>query len=82
MARLPAPPLPLNEKERKALEEIARSVSLPHRAVREAKGLLMAADGVANTAIAIELGVSRSTQTFRCSRPTQGGDGALALGTR
>ena len=61
MARSPAPPLPLNEKERRALEEIAGSVSLAYRAVREAKGLLMAADGVANTTIAIELGVSRST---------------------
>src|ERR1039458_6671049 len=61
MTRSPAPPLPLNEKERRALEEIAGSVSLAYRAVREAKGLLMAADGVANTTIAIELGVSRST---------------------
>jgi transposase len=43
------------------LEEVAGSVSLAYRAVREAKGLLMAADGVANTTIAIELGVSRST---------------------
>jgi transposase len=61
MARPPAPPLPLNEKERAALEDIAGSVSLPYRAVREAKGLLMAADGVANTKIATDLGVSRST---------------------
>jgi len=34
---------------------------LLHRAVREAKGLLLAADGVANAAIAERLGVSRST---------------------
>jgi DNA-binding NarL/FixJ family response regulator len=61
MARPPAPPLPLNEKERGALEDIAASVSLPYRAVREAKGLLMAAGGVANSTIATELGVSRST---------------------
>jgi transposase len=61
MARPPAPPLPLNEKERRALEDIAASVSLPYRAVREAKGLLMAADGVANTKIATDLGVSRFT---------------------
>lgn len=40
---------------------MAASVSLPHRAVREAKGLLMASDGIANTAIADRLGVSRST---------------------
>jgi transposase len=48
-------------EERRALEEIASSPSLPHRAVREAKGLLMAADGVANMRIAERLGVSRST---------------------
>jgi DNA-binding CsgD family transcriptional regulator len=61
MARPPAPPLHLTKRERAQLEEIASSVSLPHRAVREAKGLLMAGDGVANTSIAEVLGVSRST---------------------
>ena len=61
MARPPAPPLQLSKKERTALEGIAASVSLPHRAVREAKGLLMAGDGVANSSIAEALGVSRST---------------------
>lgn len=48
-------------EERVVLEDIASSPSRPHRAVREAKGLLMAADGVANTTIAERLGVSRST---------------------
>jgi len=43
------------------LQDIAASPSLSHRAVREAKGLLLAADGVANTTIAERLGVSRST---------------------
>src|ERR1039458_10018368 len=61
MARPPAPALHLTKKERGELEEIAGSVSLPHRAVREAKGLLMAGDGVANSSIAVALGVSRST---------------------
>jgi transposase/DNA-binding CsgD family transcriptional regulator len=61
MARAPAPPLRLTKKERAALDVIAASVSSPHRAVREAKGLLMASDGVANTTIAETLGVSRST---------------------
>jgi hypothetical protein len=61
MARPPAPPLQLSKKERSALEGIAASISLPHRAVREAKGLLMAGDGVANSTIAETLGVSRST---------------------
>ena len=61
MAHFPAPPLSLTATERSALEEIAQSVSLPYRAVREAKGLLMAAEGVANMKIAGALGVSRST---------------------
>src|ERR1700677_1007655 len=61
MAHAPAPPLALSATERSALEHIAGSVSLPHRAVREAKGLLLAADGVANAKIASALDVSRST---------------------
>jgi transposase len=61
MAHPPAEPLVLLLGERLALEEIASSPSLPHRMVREAKGLLLAADGVANTEIAQRLGVSRST---------------------
>ena len=40
---------------------MAANTALPHRAVRQAKALLMAADGVANTVIAERLGVSRST---------------------
>lgn len=51
----------LTRKEKAALQEIANSPSLAHRAVREAKGLLMAGDGVANSVIAERLGVSRST---------------------
>jgi transposase len=61
MAHPAAEPLELLLEERVALEEIASSPSLAHRAVREAKGLLMAADGVANMTIAQRLDVSRST---------------------
>jgi transposase len=61
MAHPPAAPLLLLLEERVTLEAIASSATLPHRAVREAKGLLMAADGVANTVIAEHLEVSRST---------------------
>jgi transposase len=61
MAQAPAAPLPLTRKEKASLQEIANSPSLSHRAVREAKGLLMAAEGVANATIAERLGVSRST---------------------
>lgn len=61
MAHPPASPLELLLEERAALEAIAVNTTLRHRAVREAKGLLMAADGVANTLIAERLEVSRST---------------------
>jgi transposase len=61
MARQPTPALKLSKKERSELEEMARSTSLSHRAVREAKGLLLAGDGVATTRVAVEVGVVRST---------------------
>ncbi len=61
MANHAAPPMHLSDNERASLKVISASVSLPHRAVREASGLLMAGDGIANTTIASELGVSRST---------------------
>ncbi len=61
MAHAPAEPMTLLLDERQALEERAGSAMLTHRVVREAQGLLMAADGVANTRIAERLGVSRST---------------------
>jgi transposase len=61
MAYPAAEPLVLLLEERRVLQEMASSPSLAHRAVREARGLLMAGDGVANTIIAERLGVSRST---------------------
>ena len=44
--------------EREALQRIARSQTLPAREVIEARGLLLAADGVATIAVARQLGVS------------------------
>jgi len=61
MAHPAAPPLELLLEERVALEAMAVDTTLAHRAVREAKGLLLAADGVANAVIGERLGVSRST---------------------
>ncbi len=61
MAHPPAEALELLADERTALEEIASSPSRAYRAVREARGLLLAADGVANAVIAERLEVSRST---------------------
>jgi transposase len=47
-----APPLPMSEEQRAALEWMARSTSLPHRKVVQAKALLLAADGVGTNEVA------------------------------
>src|SRR5436309_8834849 len=79
MARPPAEALTLLLEERRALEAIAASTSRPHGMVRQAKGLLMAADGVANTVIAERLGVSRSTVLGWRARFAE--DGVKGVGT-
>src|SRR5215471_15436252 len=61
MAHPPAEPLVLLLEERQLLEAMVACPSNPHRVVREARGLLLAADGVANSVIAERVGVSRST---------------------
>ncbi len=43
-----APRLLMSDEQRRELEAIAGSPSLSHRAVRQAEGLLLAADGVPN----------------------------------
>ena len=50
--RQPVPALAMSAGQREVLESLARSQSGAHREVVRAKALLMAADGVANTAIA------------------------------
>ena len=61
MANHPAAPLAMTGGQRAELETIARSISRPHREVRHAKALLMAADGVANAEIAERVGVGRGS---------------------
>jgi transposase len=56
-----AAPLKLKKWERVALEEMARSSSLPYRQVVQAQGLLLAADGEANEEIARRCGVMSNT---------------------
>ena len=56
--RNPVPALEISDGQRVVLESLARSQSGAHREVVRAKALLMAADGVANTAIAQALSVS------------------------
>ena len=52
------PALVLEEGQREVLEALARSVASPHREVVRAKAVLLAAAGLANTAIASQLKVS------------------------
>ena len=54
------PALVLEEGQREVLETLARSTSAAHREVVRAKALLLATEGLANTAIASRLGVSAS----------------------
>ncbi len=54
-------PLPMTDSQRKILQSLARSVSAPHREVLRAKALLLAGQGLANAAVAAEVGVSPST---------------------
>jgi transposase len=51
----------LAEGQRDVLEKLARSGTAKHRDVQRAKALLLAADGVANTRIGGDLGVSATT---------------------
>ncbi|ORW71109.1 IS630 family transposase [Mycobacterium riyadhense] len=57
----PVPALVVTDGQRKMLESLARSQSGAHREVVRAKALLMAADGVANAAIAARVSVSPAT---------------------
>ena len=52
MPLVTAPPLAMTAKQRKALEQMARSTSLSHRKVVQASALLLAADGLANNEVA------------------------------
>ena len=53
--------MPVSADQRGVLVRMARSMSLPHRAVVQAKGLLLAADGVANQEIARRCEVDSDT---------------------
>jgi len=53
--------LKVSDADRVELERMARSSVMPHRQVRQARGLLLAADGVVNEVIARELGTTPDT---------------------
>lgn len=61
MANTPAAPLKLTDEQRAELEKLARSSTEPHRAVMQARALLMAGMGTANARVAEQLGASRSS---------------------
>jgi transposase len=52
MLTMAAPPLQVSDEQRAALEQMARSTTLPHRKVKQATALLLAADGFSNEEIA------------------------------
>lgn len=57
----PAAPMAMTSDQRTTLTSVARSQTAPHREVRRARALLAAADGVANSRIAADAGVSPTT---------------------
>src|SRR2546423_7660009 len=73
----------INDEQRAGLEAIAYSPSLSHRAVRQARGVLDAADGVGNEEIGRRCGVSANTvRAWRKSFTERGvaGVGVVAQG--
>ena len=71
-----APRLVITDEQRQELDAIAGSPSLAHRAVRQAEGLLLAAEGLANEEIGRRVGVSANTvRAWRASFAHRGVDG-------
>jgi transposase len=71
--RAPSPPLAMTDGQREILESLAKSLTAPHREVMRAKALLLAAQGMANTAIAARLEVSPSSVAAWRDRFTEEG---------
>jgi transposase len=76
--RLPTPALPLQKGQREILETVARSRCAAHRDVQRAQALLLAADGVANTQIAVSVGASATSVKLWRERFAQ--EGLTAFG--
>ena len=71
--RSPTAPMPLAAGQREVLEKLSRARSARHHDVQRARALLLAADGVANTRIGAELGVSpTSISNWRARFAEQG----------
>ncbi len=79
----PAPRLSVSVEQRGLLEKVARSSSLPHRQVIQARALLWAGDGVANEEIARRCAVDSDTVRRWRKRFVErgvGGVGVIAAG--
>ena len=74
----PADPLPLSDGDREILTRLAGSQTAPHRQVLRARVLLLAGDGIANSRIAEQIGVSAGT--VRTWRARFAVDGLAKLG--
>ena len=74
----PAAALVISEGQRETLTVLARSQTAPHRQVQRAEALLHAADGVANTRIAAQVGVK--VATVRAWRARFAEEGLAKLG--
>ena len=83
MPVMTAPALPVTKTQRVELVRMASSTTLPHRQVVQAKGLLWAADGVANQEIArrceVDSDAVRRWRT-RFEQKGVGGVGVIAKG--
>jgi len=78
-----APPLVVTLEQRRVLEGMARSTSLPHRTVVQAKALVLAADGVATNEVARRLDTTDdSVRAWRRRFESEGveGVGRIAKG--
>lgn len=76
MPVMTAPALAMSDDERAELWAMAKSSSLAHRCVVQAKGLLLAADGVANEEIARQCSTTPDTvRRWRARFAEQGVDG-------
>jgi transposase len=80
MANHPAPPLAVSETEAESLRAMARAGTTEQRTALRAKIILRAAEGVANVAIADELGISVPTVGLWRTRFKERGLAGLADG--
>ena len=76
MPVMTAAPLAVSDEQRRSLERIARSTSMPHRSVVQAKALLLAADGLATNEVARRCGTTNdSVRAWRRRFESEGVDG-------